>query len=257
MPRINDPALIRPVLQRDPAWSLYALADLAPEHAPHTEWYAPDDSARCAVLLYRGFSFTIFLDSGDFDATAQTLTDLAQEQSFYVSTRGPTLKLLADAGFEIAQPKPMLRMRLDVGRFERSAASAVRLTPADLPRLKRLYADGDERNESPEFFLDSMLDSGVYFGVEVEGELAAAAGTHVVAADEDVAGVGNIYTRHDLRRRGHARVAAAAVLGELVDRGIGTICLNVSVDNLGAIALYRAIGFDVHCEYFEGEAARA
>jgi GNAT superfamily N-acetyltransferase len=255
MPRIRDAALVRPVLRRDPAWSLYALADLSPEHSAHAEWYAPDESGRCAVLLYRGFGFPIFLDSGDFDAVAETIAELDGEQGFYLSTRQPTLELLREAGYEVPAPKRMLRMRLDRARFDpEPPEAAIRLVPADLPALKTLYADGAARGESPEFFLDSMLTTGVYYAVRAEDGFAAAAGTHVLTPGEDVAGVGNIYTRQGLRRQGHARQATTAVLSELVNRGIGTICLNVATENTAAIALYRSLGFDLHSEYIEGEA---
>ena len=257
MPRIRDVALVRPALQRDPAWSLYALADLSPEHSAHAEWYAPDESGRCAVLLYRGFGFSIFLDSGDFDAVRETIPDLHDEKGFYLSIRQPTLALLREAGYEIPKPKRMLRMRLDRNRFQAERPEAVvRLSPVDLPKLEALYADGEARGESPEFFLDSMLETGAYYAVAAEDGFAAVAGTHVLTPEEDVAGVGNIYTRRSLRRQGHARRATTAVLAELVSRGVGTICLNVAVENTAAIALYRSLGFEVYCEYFEGEAVR-
>ncbi len=256
MPRIRDLALVRPVLRRDPAWSLYALADLAPEHSAYAEWYAPDESGRGAVLLYRGFGFSIFLDSGDFDAVRETLPDLQGEQSFYLSIRQPTLALLREAGYVVAKPKRMLRMRLAHEHFQKLETSpAVRLSASDLAALKALYVDGEPRGEAPEFFLDSMLDSGVYYAIPASQGYAAAAGTHVVAPEQDVAGVGNVYTRADLRRQGHARQATRAVLDELVSRGFGTICLNVAVENTGAIELYRSLGFQTHCEYIEGEAA--
>jgi len=253
--RIQDLSLVRPVLQRDPAWSLYALADLSPEHSAQAEWYAPDDAGRCAVLLYRGFGFTIFLDSGDFDAVRETIAELRDERTFYISIRQPTLELLRQAGYRIA-PKRMLRMQLDSGRFQAVPSSAVRLSPADLTQLKALYADGEASGESPAFFLDSMMNTGVYYAATSDDGFAAAAGTHVFAPEVDVAGVGNIYTRRDLRRRGYSRQATMGVLNELVGHGVGTICLNVAVENTNALALYRSLGFAVHSEYFEGQAVR-
>lgn len=253
--RIHDLALVRPVLQRDPAWSLYALADLTPEHSAHAEWYAPDDAARCAVLLYRGFGFSIFLDSGDFDAVRETIPDLRNERSFYVSIRQSTLQLLREAGFRVA-PKRMLRLQLDPRRYKAVSTSSVRLSPSDLPQLKTLYADGEANGESPAFFLDSMMATGVYYGTPADDGFAAAAGTHVFAPEEDVAGVGNIYTRRDLRRRGNACQATVGVLNELVGRGVATICLNVAIENAPAISLYRSLGFEVHSEYLEGQAVR-
>ena len=256
MARIHDAALVRPDLQRDPAWSLYALADLVPEHSAQADWYAPDDGGRCAVLLYRSFGFSIFVDSGDFDAVRETIADLKDEGSFYISIRQPTLELLRGAGYRIAQPKHMLPMQLDHERFQSVPSAAVRLSPTDLPQLKALYLDGTVGGESPESFLDSMMNQGVYYSTPADDGFAAAAGTHVFAPEEDVAGVGNTYTRRDKRRCGYARKATTAVLNELVGHGVGTICLNAAVANEGAIALYRSLSFEVHSEYFEGHAVR-
>ena len=258
MPRIHDLAAVRPALRIDPAWSLYALADLSPEHARFAEWYAPDDSGRCAVLVYRGFGRPIFLDSGDLDGVRRTIAEIAErEEGFYLSIRQPTLELLRQAGYEVAKPKPMVRMRLDASRFAPGTTDAVmRLTVADLTRLQALYSDGDASGEAPEFFLPSMLERGIYYAVPDAERLASVAGTHVIAPEEGVAGVGAVYTRRDARRHGYARQATAAVVGALLDQGLGVICLNVVAENHGAITLYRALGFEPYCEYFEGEAVR-
>jgi ribosomal protein S18 acetylase RimI-like enzyme len=94
-----------------------------------------------------------------------------------------------------------------------------------------------------------MVDSGIFHGIYEGAALVAAAGTHLVAREEDAAAVGNIYTRHDRRGRGLARVVTSAVLGELA--GIETIGLNVRADNDAALHLYESLGFARHCEFYE------
>ena len=42
MPRVTDKNVIRARLRRDPAWSVYALGDLAPPMFSKTMWFAPD-----------------------------------------------------------------------------------------------------------------------------------------------------------------------------------------------------------------------
>jgi hypothetical protein len=42
MPCLTDKNEIRTCLRRDPAWSVYALGDLAPPMFPKTLWFAPD-----------------------------------------------------------------------------------------------------------------------------------------------------------------------------------------------------------------------
>ena len=41
MPRLTDKNEIRSLLRHDPAWSVYALADLAPSMFPKTQWFRP------------------------------------------------------------------------------------------------------------------------------------------------------------------------------------------------------------------------
>jgi ribosomal protein S18 acetylase RimI-like enzyme len=130
-----------------------------------------------------------------------------------------------------------------------------RLTAADLPALKQMYADGEPAGESPDFFYDSMVSEGVFFGVYEGNSLIAAAGTHLVSRDENAAAIGNVYTRRDRRRRGYSRLVTAAVLHEL--RDLSTVGLNVRQDNRAAIRVYDALGFVTHCEFREAVATHA
>jgi len=143
---------------------------------------------------------------------------------------------------------PMFRMRLEGTPADLGAT--IRLGTADLPALRGLYADGAARQEIPDFFEDSMVDAGIYFGVRDAGELVAVAGTHVLTPR--AAAVGNVYVRHDARRRGLAARVTAAVARELRQRGIETVVLNVRQDNATAIRVYEKLGFVVHGEFLEG-----
>ncbi len=71
---------------------------------------------------------------------------------------------------------PMVRMWVDGATFRPAPAMAVRLVPADIGDLNKLY----------DFGLTSWLPSesvanGVYYGIRINGHLVAAAGTHVVS----------------------------------------------------------------------------
>jgi predicted GNAT family acetyltransferase len=127
-----------------------------------------------------------------------------------------------------------------------------RLGPADYEGLSRLYADGDSADEAPPFFDAAMLRNGVYFGIREGGILIAAAGTHVLAPDEGVAGIGNVYVRRDRRGHGLGRSVTAAVTGELLQLGLRTVGLNVEESNVTAIRVYERLGFRRSCEYREG-----
>src|SRR4030095_4627299 len=97
-----------------------------------------------------------------------------------------------------------------------------------------------------------MLDEGVFYGLWENSQLVAVAGTHLVVPGEDVAAVGNVYTRRDRRGLGLAAAVNSAVGGELLRMRIRTIVLNVNQSNTSAIHVYERLGFRRHCSYYEG-----
>jgi ribosomal protein S18 acetylase RimI-like enzyme len=97
-----------------------------------------------------------------------------------------------------------------------------------------------------------MVVHGVFHGIYQGTVLVAAAGTHLVAREEGVAAIGNVYIRHDCRGRGLGRLVTSAVLGEL--SGVETIGLNVRADNDAALRLYESLGFARYCQFYEAVA---
>ena len=92
--------------------------------------------------------------------------------------------------------------------------------------------------------------------MSVAGRLAAAAGTHVIAAQYGLAAVGNVYTHPDHRNRGLAKACTAAVVAELFQLGCRSVVLNVRQGNKPAVAAYASLGFHVHCSFIEAPARR-
>ncbi len=240
MPPLTSPDAIRAILRQDPIWSVYALGDLAPSSWPKALWFTPD-----LTLLYRDYGVSILFALGT--------ASLAE--AIPLATFPLHLQLRPDAFAIASRLLPIHRQHLmHRMAFRRSAAwpapnSARRLTPADLPALQRLYADGAASSESPDFFFPSMLHDGVFCGIWENGELTAAAGTHLYCPAEGVAAIGNVYTRRDRRGRGLARLVTAAVVDALSP--LETIALNVRASNTPAIRAYEAIGFAHHCDFYE------
>ena len=121
-----------------------------------------------------------------------------------------------------------------------------------MPALLALYGDGEATGEAPDFFYPSMVTDGVFFGVYEGGVLAAAAGTHLFAPEEDAVAIGNIYTMRECRGRGLGRLVTSAVIEAV--KHIGTVGLNVRADNPAALHLYESLGFVRHCPFYEGQA---
>ncbi|HWI17860.1 MAG TPA: GNAT family N-acetyltransferase [Vicinamibacterales bacterium] len=250
--QLTDKDQIRQLLLRDPRWCVYALGDLTPRMFAKCQWFEPDLTL---VLHDYGTSILFAIGTGSIrealdhvrwpvhlqvqqdglDEVARHADVTAIKQMWRMGWEGTELKAIATEGSENTGVK--------------------RLTATHLPQLKLLYADGESAGESPDFFYDSMVSDGVFFGV-FEGEaLVAAAGTHLVSRDEGAAAIGNVYTRRDRRGRGYSRAATSAVLQELKD--LPTIGLNVRADNTSAIRVYQSLGFIRHCEFVEAIATRS
>jgi GNAT superfamily N-acetyltransferase len=253
MPPVTDPAVIRALLETDRPWAVYPLGDLAPQRFPHCTWLGAAGGAPALALIYRAFTPPVLFTLGRPDAV-EGLLDEVTEEEFYLHVRPNVLPLLR-ARFHVRDTQTMWRMILDPARFRPPPPrSAVPLGPEDVPALQRLFADGEPAGEAPHFFLPSMLQDGVYFGVR-EGEgLVAAAGTHLVEFGESVAAVGNVYTRRDRRGRGLASSVTGAVAAELLARGLRTVALNVDQRNASAVRVYERLGFGRYCAFLEGSA---
>lgn len=238
---------IRSRLNRDRAWSAYAIGDLAPEASPHCDWRIDDGGL---ALIYREFDPPILLTTGDISGLSPGLND----PRYGLHIRPEAIAAL-EPRFALTLTS-MRRMTLDPARFTPCAGETAAVTMADLASIETLYADGDDSADRPDFFFPSMLSGGAFRAVWEDGEIIAAAGTHIINESERVAAIGNVYTRRDRRGRGLARRATSAVVEDLLRRGIETIVLNVRESNTPAARVYASLGFHDHCGFCEGLAVR-
>lgn len=256
MPRLSEPAAIRALLETDRPWSVYPLGDLAPGLFEHSEWFRAAGDRAALVLVFRGFQTPVLFALGEAEAVRPLLEEALHDPAIYLHVR-PEIVPLVRERYSAPKVDPMWRMVLERPGDLPAPGDDARLGPADLAALQRLYADGEPVGEAPGFFAPSMLAQGVYCGIWEDDALVAAAGTHVLAPDEGVAAIGNVYTRRDRRGRGLAAHVTGAVAGELLRRGIGTVALNVDQRNEAAFRVYERLGFRRYCEFREGLAARS
>jgi GNAT superfamily N-acetyltransferase len=240
MPRLTDRDEIRTRLRRDPAWSVYALGDLALPMFAKTMWFVPD-----LTLVVQDYGTTILFAMGP-GSVGEALECV--KGPVHLQVQRDTLEEVARHA-AVSSPRLMSRMTWTGDRVASPTAATSRLTASDVPALQALYADGQPSGESPDFFFPSMVADGVFHGIYEGTALVAAAGTHLLAREEGAATIGNVYTRHDRRGRGLGRQVTSAVLGELA--GVETIGLNVRADNDAALRLYESLGFARHCQFYE------
>lgn len=251
MPRLTDPAALRAILETDRAWAAYALGDLAPGFREVSQWHTTPDHA-VLVLLYKAFATPVLFALGEAARVETLFAEISAERQMYLSIR-PEILPLIKRRYRVEQEALMWRMTVTPAWFAPVAPEGVeRLSLADLPALRALYADGHATGETPDFFDEQMLADGVFYGLREGGNLVGAAGTHLVAESESVGAVGNVYTRRDRRGRGIAARVTSAVTGELIRRGLQTVALNVNQNNLAARRVYETIGYHCYCPFYEG-----
>ena len=245
MPLLTDIPQIRAALRRDPSWSAYALCDLAPHLFPSTRWFTPGLS-----LVLHTYGTCIFF-AMDADSLPEAMAHVTWP--FHAQVQDEAFDALSEVA-HIEHDRRMWRMRRGTLVTPRFHADVIQLGLDDVPALEALYADGKETGESPDFFMPSTVADGAYFGIYEDGRLISAAGTHVLAREENAAAIGNVYTRRDRRGRGLARAVTAAVLHALTE--IEIVVLNVRHDNGPALRIYEQLGFERHCLFHEAVVTR-
>src|SRR5437870_6320101 len=228
MPVTKDRAQIRAILDTDRAWTAYALGDLSPAFYEHCEWHVPADRRNALLMLFRGVDPPILFAHGDVRDIEQLIDEVGTLPAVNLHVR-PAVVPILKARYAESHLDEMWRMVLDPSEYRPAPADGTaRLGIDHLNALRRLYSDGETTGESPDFFIPAMLAQGVYFGIWEGQELIAAAGTHLLATEEGVGAVGNVYTRRDRRGRGYAAIVTSAVTSELLRKNLPTIVLCVN-----------------------------
>jgi ribosomal protein S18 acetylase RimI-like enzyme len=236
-------------LETDRLYAAYAIGDLEPALFAHCEWCGTEQDGRLQALAlhYSGLGFPIVFLMGEADGLRTIFEDAPRVEQAYFTCRQEHLGVMQ--GFYNWEPIPMWRMVLQTDRFQSVDGDCVPLTRDHAKQLAVLYACGEGNAFDPK-----QVPGGAFHGVFENGRLVAAAGTHLISPTYGVAAVGNIFTHPDFRGRGCATAATSAVVTELLSRGMRDIVLNVNQKNETAIRIYKRLGFERYCPFFEGRA---
>jgi ribosomal protein S18 acetylase RimI-like enzyme len=247
----RDRQLLRTFLERDRLRAAYAICDLDEKEFGRTRWGVATENGEviAVVLEYTGLTPQPLFVMGDPDGVAAVVREIIRPRLVYLAGDTSHLKKL-ESLYRIDPGPPMMRMWVDRASFRPVSGIALRLLPAEIGDLNRLYGLG-----FTSWLPAEAIVAGVYYGIRVGGRLVAAAGTHVVSHSARLAAVGNVMTHADHRGRGYAKLTTSAVTQELL-RTCDQVVLNVRSDNPPAIAAYRALGYREHCLFEERLARR-
>lgn len=250
---VSDKRRLLAFLKTDRLYAAYAIGDLEPELFAQCEWTGAhqEGAMRALGLHYRGLSPDALFLMGDPEGLRFLLMRGRTPQTAWITFRAEHLPAVEGSFAWDGGPHPMWRMALQRRDIPVVETACRRLSAEDAASVSELA----EHWELPGFAAD-QIERGIFYGIFEDGRPAALAGTHLVSPRYGVAGVGNIFTRPDRRRRGLGRATVSAVLAELIRMGIRDIVLNVRRDNAPAIRLYESLGFARHCGFFEGLASR-
>jgi ribosomal protein S18 acetylase RimI-like enzyme len=241
-------------LQQDRLYAAYAIGDLEPSLFAQCQWFGAEDDGemRALALFFTGLRPPALFTMGDTDGVAAILDSALQPRRAYFTCRTEHLPVV-EAFYALDEIEEMFRMAIAPADFRPFPGPTVKLDLSHLDALRQLYRLG-----GGDAFAPYQLRDGVYCGVEVNGQLVSAAGTHLVSPTYGVAGVGNVFTHPDYRRRGYGTACTSQVVEELLAlrRAQGgaqdlNVVLNVNGENAEAIGIYEKLGFRRHCPYIE------
>jgi ribosomal protein S18 acetylase RimI-like enzyme len=242
----TDRQLLHAFLGQDRLYAAYAICDLEEREFGRTRWGAAFDGDELVAvgMEYTGPTPQPLFVMGRPDGISAVLRDVIRPRAAYIAARTMMLPAV-EAHYRVDPGPQMVRMWVDRSHFRPYPATVQRLLPVEIGELNRLYQLG-----FASWLPSGAIADGVYFGMRVNGQLVAAAGTHVVSPTARLAVVGNVLTHLDYRGRGFATAVTGAVTAELL-RTCDQIVLNVRADNPPAINAYRRLGFIEHARFEE------
>ncbi len=242
----TDRAVLRSFLAIDRLYAAYALCDLEEREFGRTRWGAAYDGDDLVAvgLEYTGPTPQPLFVMGSTEGIAAVLRDVIKPRAAYIAARTSMLPAI-ETHYRVDPGPEMLRMWVDRAHFRPYPATVQRLLPIETGELNRLYQLG-----FASWLPSGTVADGVYYGMRVNGQLIAAAGTHVVSPTARLAVVGNVLTHVDYRGRGFATAVAGAVTADLL-RSCDQVVLNVRADNPPAINAYRRLGYTEHARFEE------
>ena len=242
----TDRPLLRSFLEQDRLYAAYAICDLEEREFSRTRWGLAwnGDAPVALVLEYTGPTPQPLFVMGRLDGIGVILRDLIRPRVAFVAAPAGVLPAI-ETTYRVDPGPSMVRMWVDRERFRPYPATVQRLLPVEIGDLNRLYQLG-----FASWLPASTIAEGVYYGLRVNGQLVAAAGTHVISRTARLAVVGNVLTHVDFRGRGFATAVTGAVTAELL-RTCDQVVLNVRADNPPALNAYRRLGYAEHVRFEE------
>jgi GNAT superfamily N-acetyltransferase len=247
---VKDRKVISDTLSMDRLWSSEALLSLDDRYWSLANWYHYHDGSNQGMLMiFPYLEPTPVFMIGEPNCLAHIIrTDVMPESTFVEAPISCVGLLKQQYEFNSA----IIMSKMQMGHFRPntfpSEPKVRRLESSDFQKAYDLYSRNVERGH----FDADQFNNGIYFGVEEDGQLVSMAGTTVLCIDYRTATIGNVITDEHHRHKGYATAELIELCQQLIHYCYDCICIKVSRGNVGAITVYRRLGFVKKCEFFEG-----
>jgi ribosomal protein S18 acetylase RimI-like enzyme len=242
---------IRQLLHTDRRWTAYALGDLHPPFRARSAFLAATRGEDWAVLLiYRTAMFNAIQPFGPADGVRELLAAAPKlPQNCIISNATGDQEAVLEEFYTFGSMHLTYRMYVTAELFKPFNGACEQLTTSNVPEMSAFYTMNDVTTFSPD-----QVQHGLYFGVRRHNILVAIGGTHLIAAEEGLGAIGNIYVDPMVRGQGFARIITSELTRRLMERGCEEVVLNVEKINHNAIRAYEHLGFARHSMFWEGPA---
>lgn len=252
--------LVRPLRDRDEVrrllaphrpYAAYALGQLRPDLFVQSAWWVARGAQGEALVLHAhgGLGRALFA-LGTVDALEALLRLHPGPSQTFLTCQLHHLETVR-RHYILAERQSVLRLLVDRASFQPVSGQTRRLAGSDARRINQLY----RLEGAPTRYSARNVDEAVYYGAFLGGELVAVAGTHVVAPDEGIAVLGNVFTHPAHRGRGLGTVVTSAVTEHLL-RTCREVVLSVDPNNAPALRAYRRLGYREVGRMIESAATR-
>ena len=239
--RLTNASEILPYLEQERVYSAAAIAHLEPTFSEVSKWFvAVNHESFALCLISKSMSPSYIFTLGKVSTLDCVLSSTALPNEAFITCQPHHLDNIKRY-YDIEWQWSMKRMVATRESFKPMAEEAIRLRPAQVNELNRLY-----KEHSSNVFSARQIRRGVYYGIWRDGQLVAVAGTHLISPTYGIAYVGNVLTHPAYRNQGLATICTSAVTTDLLDY-CTEVVLNVEPQNRPAVQAYASLGYKDDC----------
>ncbi|MDA0364820.1 MAG: GNAT family N-acetyltransferase [Chloroflexi bacterium] len=237
--REHNVRALEAALSDDRPYAAYALGHLERGMFEYSEFWFAEGPAGSGLVLHSIAAGNTTVTVGAPAAVETILSLHAGPRASYLSTAAPEHLTALGRAYHVHDTLRMMRMSVTAATFAPLEGGVRRLSGRDANRINRLYAT----EGGPSHYSRDTIERAVYYGAFDDARLIAVAGTHIVAPNEAIGIVGNVFTDVGCRGLGLAKRVTSAVTRDLLERGCAEVVLTVNPDNTPAVRAYQRLGY--------------